>query len=418
MPQIYPLAEKTASSLPISARHLVFIYPQIKKLTGAQRLILSLAGALSSFPADPPCGVTLLTHRFAPECRPALPDSLELIESKTNLNLFGNHYLDSLLEYLAVPFLLKRLPRETTAICFFGPPSLPGLWWARFIRRLKIPLLYFCYEPPRAAYSDRKEVSRRMGRPGKLVQILFLAYRPLDRYLARRADRVLVNSEFGRDLIRQTYQLPSTVITHGVDLASPENLEQAVENLKERFKLKGKNVILTVNHLHPRKRLDLLLEALPLILKEHPAAVILIIGKGPEEQALKALRDKLGLDPAQVIFAGFVSDPELASCYALADIYAHTCRVESFGLSVLEGSGSGLPVVAVDEGGPREIIEDGKSGFLVPAHPQEIASKINFLLENPEIARTMGLYGSRRVNELYTWRRGAEDFLEALGKKD
>src|SRR5690349_5092559 len=91
----------SGSQLP-PGRHFVFIYPQIKKLTGAQRLILALAGAVADLPADPPNRVTLLTHRFAAECRPALPFKVNLIESGANLNLSGNHYFDSLLEYGAV----------------------------------------------------------------------------------------------------------------------------------------------------------------------------------------------------------------------------------------------------------------------------------------------------------------------------
>lgn len=395
-------------------RHYVFIYPQIKKLTGAQRLILALAGAVAELPTTPPNRVTLLTHRFAPECRPALPASVELIESGTNLNVSGNHYFDSLLEYGTVPALLKRLPASANAICFFGPPSLPGLWWGKWVRRLKKPLLYFCYEPPRAAYTDRAEVSRRMGLAGWLARPLFLAYRPLDKFLARQADAVLVNGEYGQSLIRETYGLPSTVITHGVDLKLPGNISEAASKLKERYGLQNKKIILSVNHLHPRKRVDLLLRSLALLLKSQPEAAALIVGVGPEEQVLKNLAHSLGLSETQAVFAGFVPEEELAACYAAADLYAHTCRAESFGLSVLEASAAGLPVVAVDEGGPREIISPGETGFLVAAEPTALAEKMDWLLGHPAEARAMGQRGAQRSAERYTWRRGAEAFVKAL----
>ncbi len=395
-------------------RHFVFVYPQIKKLTGAQRLILALAGSVVALPAEPSNRVTLLTHHFAPECRPALSHKVQLVESGANLNLSGNHYLDSLLEYGAVPALLKRLPEDTDALCFFGPPSLPGLWWAKRIRRLKVPLLYFCFEPPRAAYTDRAEVSRRMGKAGLLIRPLFRLYRPIDKYLARQAEMVLVNGEFGQQLIRETYNLPSIIITHGVDLPALENREAAIARLRQRYNLGDRPLVLTVNHLHPRKRVDLFLRAIALVVKEQPEATALIVGVGPEEASLKLLAKELGLNERQAIFTGFVPEQDLAACYAAAQIYGHTCRDESFGLAVLEASAAGLPVVAVDEGGPREIIVPGQTGFLVAAEPAALAGKISWLLANAAEARTMGERGAKRSGKRYSWERGAQALVDGL----
>lgn len=393
--------------------HYVFIYPQIKKLTGAQRLILALAGAVS----QPHQRVTLLTHQFAPACRDALPAQVQLIESGHNLNRSGNHYLDSIIEYAAVPALLKQLPPDTNAVCFFGPPSLPGLWWAKKVRRLKIPLLYFCYEPPRAAYTDRREVSQRLGRViGPLANLLFGLYRPLDKYLARQADAVLVNGEYGRSLIKQTYGLDSTVITHGFDLPTLPDSVQLVQQIRDRYHLGTRPVILTVNHLHPRKRIELLLQAMPAILAKCPEATALIVGQGPEEAALKAVAAQLGLNSEQVIWAGFVPENELAGYYQAAQVYVHTGKAESFGLAVLEASANGLPVVAADEGGPREILQQDKTGFLVKAEPQQFADKVSWLLQNPKQAREMGAAGTARTRQHYTWQQGAHDFTNAALK--
>jgi glycosyltransferase involved in cell wall biosynthesis len=392
--------------------HFVFIYPQIKRLTGAQRLILALAGAVAESTAHP-CTVTLLTHRFAPECRPALSPRVNLLETGRNLNLTGNHYLDSLLEYLAVPGLLRYLPPEATTLCFFGPPSLPGLWWAKKVRRLKQKLLYFCYEPPRAAYTDRLEVTRRMGWLGRVARPFLWLYRPVDRYLTRQASAVLVNGQYGQQLIRETYGLPAAIITHGAETnLEPEELGQ-VAALRRRYGLGDQPVLLTVNHLHPRKRVNLLLETMPLVLAEHPDAAALIVGNGPEKAGLQDLAARLGLNPAQVIFAGFVPETELAAHYAAASLYVHTGRAESFGLAVLEACMAARPVVAVAEGGPREILQDGQTGFLVEPAPAELASKINYLLAHPDCAQRMGRAGAAWVSSRYTWQKGAEDFFEA-----
>ena len=390
--------------------HFVFIYPQIKRLTGAQRLILALAGALTERGHK----VTLLTHHFAAECRPALPEGVELVETGVNLNRTRNHYFNSLLEYGAVPSLLKRLPKHVTAVCFFGPPSLPGLWWAKHVRHMWQPLLYFCYEPPRAAYTDRREVSQRMGLVGRLVSPLFWLYRPIDRYLARQADSMLVNGEYGQELIQQTYGREATIITHGAELALPENLSEAAQAIRQRYDLGERPVLVTVNHLHPRKRVELLLQALPSIIEEAPETAALIVGQGPELENLKALAQQLNLSEKQVIFTGFAPDTELAAYYSAADVYVHTGRAETFGLSVLEAGRLGLPVVATNEGGPREIIVEGQSGFLVEATPTTLAEKIKWLLAHPTERQTMGQAAATRAEEKYSWAQGAQDFLTTI----
>ena len=75
----------------------------------------------------------------------------------------------------------------------------------------------------------------------------------------------------------------------------------------------------------------------------------------------------------------------------------HTARRESFGLSVLEASAAGLPVVAVDEGGPREIIADGETGLLVQATPTALAAAFAALAMDPARRIAMGKAGQART---------------------
>ncbi|MEI7555152.1 glycosyltransferase [Candidatus Chlorohelix sp.] len=389
-------------------------------MTGAQRLILELAGAIASTPGSSHC-VTLLTHTVSPACRAAIPAGVRLCESGFNLNRTPNHYLNSLLEYFSTPFLLRQLShieRESgekiSALCFFGPPSLPGLWWGKHLHRLKMPLFYFCYEPPRAAYTDIGEVSRAWaGRVSGLVKPFFRLYRPIDRYLARQASAALVNGCYGQSLIRETYGLPSIVITHGAELTKSSDPAESANQIRARFGLEGKRVILTVNHLHPRKRVNLQLEALSLLLPKYPDVALLVVGSGPEAQNLRELAGRLGIGDS-VVFAGFVPDEELAACYSVAAVYLHSGRAESFGLSVLEASAAGLPVVAADEGGPRDIILEGQTGFLVEANPAAFGATLEWLLTHPTEAQEIGRRGAARVAQHFTWQQGAQDFLSAL----
>ncbi len=386
---------------------IYFVYPQLRKLSGAERLILRLAAHVTALGAP----VTLVTNYFDNSCRPALDPAVTLIETGMRGNIFHNHYLDAPLEYLYSIRLLAHIRADAEAITFFGPPSLPALAWSKKFAKRKIPQLYFCYEPPRFIYDDTREIVARLGAAGIVARPFFSIYKKLDAAMARRADRLLANSEFGASRLRAAYGRDATVITHGVDFVAPAPAQ--VENLRARYPLNAQCVLLTVNFLHPRKRLDVFLRALQQIRARVPNAVGLIVGAGPEAGALRHLARELGLEDA-TIFTGFVPDEQLPAYYAVADLYLHTGKQESFGLSVLEASAAGVPVVAVDEGGPREIISNDKTGALVEATPAALARAAVELLNDPARRAAMGVNARQRASQNYSWRRGAETFLETV----
>ncbi|MFN8513416.1 MAG: glycosyltransferase family 4 protein [Chloroflexia bacterium] len=389
---------------------LAFVYPQLKKLTGAQRLMLMLA----KWTARAGVRVSLITHRVAGEVRAALDPAVELIETGRRVDHFGHHYLDAALEYLSGPLLLRAIPNSTAGVVFFGPPSLPALRLARRRWGRTRPLLYFCYEPPRAAYSDRGLIAGRFGTLAPLVGAGALLYRPLDRAFARSADAIMANGEYGRDLIRAAYGVEATILPHGVDLpvASPER----VAAVRRRWGLDGAAAVaITVNQLHPRKRIDLFIRAIAEAREAGAAVRGLIVGAGVERAALEAERDRLGLGEA-IIFCGFVEDDDLPALYAASDLYVHTGLAETFGLSVLEAAASGLPVVAVADGGPREILRDGETGLLVPPTAAQIAEGMLTLVRDPEAARAMGARARADVLARYRWEVGAARLIEVWGR--
>lgn len=385
----------------------LFLYPQLKKLTGAERLIIKLADYVQQLGHH----VTLATHYLDGECRASLPGGVRVLGAGRQLRLTGNHYMDAALEYALTPRLLGRAGGNFDAAIFFGGPGLPALGWAKTVRRVQFPCLYFCYEPPRFAYVDTAEVSARLGALEPVARLCLPMYRILDGLLVRQADSVLVNGAFGRQRVRQVYGLDSMIITHGVDLP-PASAEKTAE-IRERLGLdEGTPLVMTVNHLHPRKRIDLFVRSMELVANRVPGSRGLIVGSGPELGRLKSLVGELGLE-GKVIFAGFVPEAELASFYALAQVYANQAKMESFGLSVLEALAAGLPVVSVDEGGPSETVGNGARGFLVDSTPEGLASGIMSLLENPEQARAMGIAGRDYVGRNYQWSSGARTLVEA-----
>ena len=120
---------------------------------------------------------------------------------------------------------------------------------------------------------------------------------------------------------------------------------------------------------------------------------------------------RLGVDE-HVRFTGFVPDDELPRYYASAACYVHTGLEESFGLSVIEAAYCGCPVVAVDEGGVRETVKDGKTGFLVQPTATDVATAVASIISRADLGRSLGAAGHDHVAGTYRWSQGARDVLQ------
>jgi glycosyltransferase involved in cell wall biosynthesis len=381
--------------------------PQIKKLTGAQRLIFELARAVT----EAGHRVTLVTHRIHDEPRAAIPAAVRVIETGRRVDRFGQHYADAALEYVLAPVLVRDIPSDVDALVCFGPPSMPALRWAR--RRgwgaPSRPLLAFLYEPPRFVDRDRADVIAGLGWKGRVIGPFLGLYRFVDRRLVREADALLANGDYGAARLRTAYGRPATVLPHGVDFRTPDAEE--VGSVRARFGMPGDAPFaLTVNQLHPRKRLDLFIGTVAAARRTIPKLRGLIVGRGVDEGHLRAEAARLGVTDT-ITFAGFVPDADLPALYAAATLYLHTGRDETLGLSVLEAAWSGTPVVAVDEGGPRDILRAGETGWLTPANVPALAAAVAAVLRDPATARERAQRAQADVRGRFRWEDGARSLI-------
>jgi glycosyltransferase involved in cell wall biosynthesis len=390
--------------------HLAFLYPQLKRLTGAQRLILQLA----RYTVAAGHRVTLVTHRLHPEPRAALAAGVRLVQTGTNLDRFGRHYLDAICEYALAPALVRYIPADAEALVCFGPPAMPALWWARRHGwgAPATPLLAFLYEPPRFVDRDRAAVIAGMGRLGTMVGPFLGGYGAVDRTLVRAADALLANGDYGAERLRAAYGRDATVVPHGVDFVAPD--AAAVAAVRARWGIPADApVLLSVNQLHPRKRLDLFIRTLARVRAAFPDARGVLVGRGVDEPRLRAEAIQCGVADA-LVFAGFVPEADLPAVYRAATCYLHTGRDETFGLSVLEAVWSGVPVVAVDEGGPRDILRDGELGVLASACVPDLTGAVRGMLSAPELARTLAAHAQADVRARFRWDAGAAALLAAV----
>ncbi|MDR4506875.1 MAG: glycosyltransferase [Candidatus Brocadiaceae bacterium] len=133
---------------------------------------------------------------------------------------------------------------------------------------------------------------------------------------------------------------------------------------------------LYVGRVSKEKNLKLLAEAFIDIVKTGFSCNLIIVGDGPYRKELELL-----LNGYPVLFMGFLSGGELSRVYASSDVFVFPSTTDTFGNVVLEAQASGLPVIVSDEGGPRELIRNGKTGVIVKAHDKEalIHAMVSFL---------------------------------------
>jgi phosphatidylinositol alpha-1,6-mannosyltransferase len=177
-------------------------------------------------------------------------------------------------------------------------------------------------------------------------------------------------------------------------------------------------LMITVARLVPHKGQDVGIRALAQLAPEFPSLRYLLVGEGADESRLAGLASALGVRD-KVIFAGPLPDADLPEAYATSTIYVGPSRVdnevnaEGFGISFLEASSSGLPVVAGDSGGVRSAVRDGETGVVVsPLDVDGFASSIAGFLRDDARRKAFGRAGRNAVLTHYNWDRVARETRE------
>lgn len=158
-------------------------------------------------------------------------------------------------------------------------------------------------------------------------------------------------------------------------------------------------VLLYVGQVKKIKGIDILIEALALLRKEGTRAKLLIAGGATsrqDEEFFQELKEKArGLD---VEFLGWVEHEKLPEFYERADIFVLPSLSEAWGMVVAEAMAAGLPVVASDVSGPRDLVAEGETGYLMQAgNPEALKEKLSTLLRDSRLRESMGLAGRERV---------------------
>lgn len=167
----------------------------------------------------------------------------------------------------------------------------------------------------------------------------------------------------------------------------------------------------------PYKGIPDLLSAFPRVLHGNPDARLLLAGEGPERPGLIALAERLGIG-GRTEFLGRVSGPEREAFFRRIHVLAFPSNVyENFGLVALEALVRGRPVVGTNVGGIPDIVEDRRTGLLVPIRsPDSLARALLEVAEHPDLGRSWAEEGRRRVLERYLPPRHLDQLIRVYSR--
>jgi glycosyltransferase involved in cell wall biosynthesis len=253
---------------------------------------------------------------------------------------------------------------------------------------LKTNNVYFCLEPLRIVYEYSLDIPVSIRGLNRLYERLTRYIRKsVDRKNARSSRNSLAISYFGREYMIHAYNLYPKVSYLGVD-----------EKLFKSIGAKRKKQILFVAEKEYIYGYDLIQDALALIAKSRRPTLKLIFGtKGSQR----------------------ITEEELVKAYSESLVTVSLSRYDTFGLVPFESMACGTPVIALNVAGYRETISNGKNGYLVDFDPQEIANRIEFLIDNPQECQQMGEAGRKWVERAWTWKiqiKNLENLLQGFIK--
>jgi len=239
--------------------------------------------------------------------------------------------------------------------------------------------------------------------------------REVIRTIGKHTDTITYLGEYTRNLLAQALDPGAAArmrrLVPGVDTQTFNPATRpAGAQLRERYGLVGRKVIVCVSRLMPRKGQDTLIHALPMIRRQVPEAALLIVGGGPYRKKLDELVATTN-QQADIVVTGSVPFSELPAHYAAGDVFAMPCRtrnrgwdVEGLGIVYLEASATGLPVVSGDSGGEPDAVVEGETGFVVPGgSPVAVARPLIELLCDPAKAAMMVTAGRAWIEADWQW---------------
>ncbi|MGB5103117.1 MAG: TIGR04063 family PEP-CTERM/XrtA system glycosyltransferase [Steroidobacteraceae bacterium] len=299
---------------------------------------------------------------------------------------------------------LEQVARQTRPdLLHAHSPCLNGIAAIRVGRKIGLPVVY----EMRASWEDAA-VDHGTTTEGSLRYRLS---RALETWTLRRADALTTICEGLREDIL-TRGIPADRVTVIPNAVNPDEfplLDGQDADLARQLGLEDAFVLGFLGSYYGYEGLDVLLDAVPQILRFEPRTRVLLVGGGVEEARLKAQADRLGISD-KVVFAGRVPHRDVRRYYSLVDLLVFPRKSMRLTETVtplkpLEAMAQGRLLVASNVGGHRELIQDGVTGWLFrPNDPAALADAVRSVLDDRERWAAIKSAGRQFVERERTWR--------------
>ena len=273
------------------------------------------------------------------------------------------------------PFVDQLLPALKLDVIHTHHPILLGQTAARKAAELGLPLVF-------TFHTKYWDYTHYVPFPQEVIQeFLKNAVHKWLKDFMQKCQHIIIPSESLKDFLVKEYGLDAhfTVIPTGTNLEPFLNADgDAVRKEKD---WQDETILISVGRLAPEKNWETLLRAFAIIYPKHPDLRLVLIGDGPSREDLQSLAGELGV-AERVTFLGSIPFGEVPAYLKAADLFSFASVTETQGLVTIEAMAAGLPVVAVDGSGTRDIVEHGKEGYLVENDPEALAKALHDLLSD------------------------------------
>jgi glycosyltransferase involved in cell wall biosynthesis len=271
-----------------------------------------------------------------------------------------------------------------------NPHISPSEWISHNNERV----LWYCHTTPREVYDLYETRMQNRSYKDKLIYAALVGtYKVIAKKVTKNIAEIATNSKTTRERIKRYYDRDATVINPGIECRDFSN-----EGDHGFFLYPSRIVV--------NKRQDYVINAFGQFVKrtkdkKHKLIIAGTLSNDPEHrkyfEKLKSMSKGLN-----VVFDTNVDDKKLRSLYSRSTAVLFSAINEDYGFIPLEAMASAKPIISVNEGGPRETIVEGKTGFLANT-PTEMAEKMALVAQDSKLAEDIGKAGRKQVEEKYSW---------------
>jgi phosphatidylinositol alpha-1,6-mannosyltransferase len=232
--------------------------------------------------------------------------------------------------------------------------------------------------------------------------------------------RIIANSNYTKDLMRASLKIDYDkikIIHPGIDVYQ-DFISTEEEKYVKQVVFDRSPIITTLARVEKRKGHKYIINAIYELKLQFPNLLYLIAGKGPYLKNIQNHVEKLNLHN-QVVFLGWVTEPEKSLILKNSDIFAMTPvtsgeSVEGFGMAFIDAAFHGVASIGSDNGGISDAIIDGKTGIICESGNQSnITANLKKLIENRELRSDLGNYGKKIAEEKFSWKNKIHEYLNA-----